>query len=367
VSALPPDQRDASLPAERPGEPPPEPAGPDPGASAGPVAPVGSPSWPPGPPGGGVFSLEGRPAGGLYFAAWILCLGGIALFVVGALAGVPEAAAVLVFIGFVVLAVGLACAAGYQILARVGRPAARYRGPSPLLLFAIVVCLTFIVVGPLYAAGLVRLTTVGGLVQLVVIAIGYLLTLWLFVVRSGALRWSDLAGPRAAGGRIGRALGDIARAAAIMVPANLALTLAGGIIALALDIRPESPIPMPEGSLDTFALVLAAVVVAPVGEEIFFRGFALTAWQRDLGARAALIRSSVFFAIVHLANVTASTAREGLLLALLAVVVYVPLGFLLGWLFQRRGLLASIAGHATSNATGLLLAAVASAAASAAS
>ena len=53
-------------------------------------------------------------------------------------------------------------------------------------------------------------------------------------------------------------------------------------------------------------MVLGAAVVAPIAEEIFFRGFALSAWQRDLGPRPALVRSALFFALVHIANVGAA-------------------------------------------------------------
>jgi membrane protease YdiL (CAAX protease family) len=100
---------------------------------------------------------------------------------------------------------------------------------------------------------------------------------------------------------------------------------------------------------------LTAVVVAPFGEELFFRGFSLTAWQLDLGPRAALIRSSVFFAAAHLINLTARSAGEGLTLALVTFFVYLPLGVLLGWLFQRRGIIVAIAGHAAANGTVVLL------------
>lgn len=331
-----------------------------PDARGGPIALEPIEEGPPAARPRGIFGIEGRPAPGLYVVAWLLSAAAAALLLVGFLTDLPAAKALLLFGGLVALAAGLGCAAGYQLLARGHRPVGAYRGPSPLILFGIVATLTLIVVGPLFALGLVGLTTVGALVQLLVIAVGYVLVVWLFVVRSGALSWRDMRRPPGVAElRIGHVVEDVASAVALMAPANLALSIAGGLVALALDVRPTSPLPNPQGTIDTVALVLAAVIVAPIGEEIFFRGFALTAWRRDLGARSALIRSSVFFALVHLANLTASTAREGLLLAVVAVLVYVPLGFLLGWLFQRRGLLASISGHAASNATALLLVAAA--------
>ena len=48
---------------------------------------------PDGPPGGGIFSLEGRRAPGLYLIAWILTVGGLAVtFVLGPMASDPTGA-----------------------------------------------------------------------------------------------------------------------------------------------------------------------------------------------------------------------------------------------------------------------------------
>jgi membrane protease YdiL (CAAX protease family) len=109
-------------------------------------------------------------------------------------------------------------------------------------------------------------------------------------------------------------------------------------------------------STETLVVALAAAIVAPIGEETFFRGFALTAWLRDLGPRAAIVRSAVLFAFVHIANITASSFGEGLAQATLQVTVILPLGLVLGWLFVWRGMAAAIGGHVTYN--GLLLALV---------
>ncbi|MDQ3871464.1 MAG: CPBP family intramembrane metalloprotease [Chloroflexota bacterium] len=190
-------------------------------------------------------------------------------------------------------------------------------------------------------------------------ALAYVATVTSFVRRTGALSWQEMGWPARHGWRPGRIIEDAAAAIALMAPAFIAVSVLGGLLASLLDVRLESPLPIPRTSAEAAALAVAAVVVAPIGEELFFRGFALTAWQRDLGVRAALVRSSIFFAAVHLANLSATTAREGLLLAFVAFVVYLPVAFLLGWLFQRRGIVASILGHSAANGTGLLLAALA--------
>jgi membrane protease YdiL (CAAX protease family) len=105
--------------------------------------------------------------------------------------------------------------------------------------------------------------------------------------------------------------------------------------------------------------VIGAGILVPIGEEVLFRGYALTAWLRDRGPRSALIRSTIFFAFAHVLGVTATTFDGGVRQALLTVVVITPVGAALGWLFMRRGLIASISAHATFNIISTLLVALA--------
>jgi membrane protease YdiL (CAAX protease family) len=97
------------------------------------------------------------------------------------------------------------------------------------------------------------------------------------------------------------------------------------------------------------------VLLVPIGEELFFRGFALTAWLRDLGERAAIVRSSLFFALFHIININAATFDEGARQALGVVLVILPVGAVLGVLFVKRGLLAAMAAHVTYNGLGYTL------------
>ncbi len=89
-------------------------------------------------------------------------------------------------------------------------------------------------------------------------------------------------------------------------------------------------------------LVLAAVVAAPIGEELFFRGH-LFRWSRQqCGAAYAYIASSVLFAMVHF-NPPGLPA-------------YIFLAVLMAWSYQRyRTLLVPIAAHATNNAIAIAL------------
>jgi hypothetical protein len=93
-------------------------------------------------------------------------------------------------------------------------------------------------------------------------------------------------------------------------------------------------------------LVLVVVVLAPVIEELFFRGLLLRSLERRVGRWGALIISSLVFGAVHLQA-----------LQFLALTV---IGLVLGWLTQHFGRLGpAIWAHVAFNgvATALLLAA----------
>jgi membrane protease YdiL (CAAX protease family) len=157
------------------------------------------------------------------------------------------------------------------------------------------------------------------------------------------------------GGRVREVLGAIGLAVAVMLPATFVMLILGSILGLLLGVEAPDVLPTPDSSLDALGIALVAARVIPAGEELFFRGSALTAWLRDLGPRSALIRSSVFFAIIHIANITTDSFTEGAAQALLQTAVILPVGFVLGWLFLRRGMSGAIAGHVTYNATLLFL------------
>ena len=89
--------------------------------------------------------------------------------------------------------------------------------------------------------------------------------------------------------------------------------------------------------------LMLAGVIAPLAEEMFFRGFVFMGLLRPLGFNGALIMSSLLFAVVHLQIMT--------------VLPIFALGCLLGWLYYRSGSLwPSILVHATYNSIALLAA-----------
>jgi membrane protease YdiL (CAAX protease family) len=344
-----------------------------PGSSAAPVEPAGiidvtvpaeaidvatpvepaPPSAPSGPPGSGIFTLEGRNAPGLYLVAWVLIVAGLALTLfIGPLATADAPRLILIGVGAILAALGFAAACGYQVLERRTRPRDRYRGPSPLLVFGAYFFVLAVIGLVLILAGAADPEDPLGFLAIGTIqAIGYAVVVWLVVVRTGALSWRGMGWPTWPGA--GSVLASIITAVVVMLPTTFALLIAGGILAQFLGVEAPDVLPTTEDSTGALAVAAAAAVIIPIGEELFFRGFALTAWLRDLGPRAALVRSSLFFALVHIANITSTTFGEGAAQAVLQTAIILPVGAVLGWLFLRRGMAAAIGGHVAYN--GLLL------------
>jgi membrane protease YdiL (CAAX protease family) len=315
-----------------------------------------------GPPGAGIFALEGRRAPGLYLVAWILTVAGLAVtFVLGPLASDPGWGTALIFLGAVAVTLGLAAGAGSQVLERATRDPERYRGPSPLLVFGAyffamslvgLVLLSVLDVDPERPFNFLAI----GVVQ----AAGYVLVVWLFAVRTDALAWPQMGWPTWRGSGARELAHSAGTAVLVMLPVTFTLLIVGGIVGLLLGTDAPQVLPLSETFLDGVFVVLAAAIIVPIGEEVFFRGFAQTAWTRDLGTRTALARSTVFFAFVHIANIDAPTFGQGLAQAILTLVVILPVGYVLGWLFARYGLVAAISGHISYNSLLLVLAFLAS-------
>ena len=309
-------------------------------------------------PGARIFTIEGRAAPGLYLVGWLGTVIGLGLLLVAALAGGGTEAGVLLVAGLVVLGAALVAAAGSQALERRARGAAAYAGPSPWLVFAASLPLTILaVLAVLLPAGgagspITPLTT---LVSVIATAVVYVVLVRLLVVGTGGLTWSDMGFAR----RGAAILEDLAWGATVALPVVLVtLVVAAALVAL-FGATPDSPLP-PSG--DTAGLVMnlvAAAIVAPIGEEVFFRGFATTAWSRTSGPRAAIVRGAVFFALVHVLTIGGTDFSEGWRRAAVAFASRLPVALALGWVFlSRRSIYASIGLHATFNGVVLILAEV---------
>lgn len=308
---------------------------------------------PAGPPGASIFNLD-RPAAGLYAAAWFFALVAVGLTVIGILTESAIARGFLILGAFAALGLCFGAAGGYQVVARSARPAGTYRGPSPLIAFGFALALSSLLAVVLDLLPVLAPTSAPGfLVAILVVFVGYVVTLTFLVVRTRALDWRALA--RLAPGP-GRRVVDFAVGAISGLLVVLPLALLGGLLASALDVSSSGRFPEVSTGLAGLLVAVGAVLVAPVGEELFFRGFALSAWWADLGAASALRRSAVFFAFIHVFNATGTTFRDAAGGALIQFVVIFPLALLLGVLYERRGLAASVGAHMAYNAGVLALA-----------
>jgi membrane protease YdiL (CAAX protease family) len=121
-------------------------------------------------------------------------------------------------------------------------------------------------------------------------------------------------------------------------------------------VVPQSPLP-PTGEAVGFAVSLVAgALVAPFGEEILFRAFATTAWVRAVGVRRGVVRAALLFAVAHVLTTSGTSAGDALGLAIVGFGTRIPIAFVLGWLFVRRGTVwASFGLHVAFNAVLLVI------------
>lgn len=306
-------------------------------------------------PGAGTFTIEGRSAPALFVLGWLATLLGLGILAIGLLSGGRGPAQLLALVGLGLTAIGLIAGAGSQGIERRARGAA-YQGPSPFLVFAASIpasLLAIVLLGvPISLLGLAVDGPVGRLASVAAQAVIYIGLVRLLVVDAGALRWIDMGVRRPDR----RAVAELARGAVWAAPVILATLPLAAILASLLPVVPKSPLP-PTGQVSGFLIqFVAGAVVAPIGEEILFRGFATTAWARTMGQRRGLVRAALFFALVHVLTISGSTAAEAASLALLGFVTRVPVALALGWLFLHgRSIYVSIGLHAAFNAILLVI------------
>jgi membrane protease YdiL (CAAX protease family) len=341
--------------------PDPTPLPPDPSDSDG-VGPPDEASAPAPPPriGTSTFTIEGRAAPGLFVLGWLATLAGLGAIVLAVMSGAPIVGPLLLVGGLIVLSIGLVAGAGGQAIERRARGVLPYTGPSPFLLFLAGIPITgvlLILAG--VVLGLFRIDVdgpIGRLASVLVQAVVYIGLIRLLVVDGGALSWKAMGiiRPRLP------ALGDMGLGALTALPVIVATIPVAAIITRFLPIAPESPLP-PAGDTPGFIVnLLAGAVVAPISEEIMFRGFATTAWMRGMGRWRGVVRGALFFAVVHVLTISGIDASQAVGVALAAFVGRIPVAFALGWLFQRTGTIwASLGLHATFNAILLIIAEVA--------
>ena len=328
----------------------------DPPAEAPPAPPI-DPSAPPRRPGTSTFTIEGRSAPGLFVLGWLASLVGLGAIVVAAMSGGGGAGPILLFVGLLILAVGLVAAAGSQAIERRARGTHAYTGPSPFLVFAAGIPITGLVGIAIGAAfSLVGIPVDGPfprLVAVVIQAVIYIGLIRLLVVDAGALSWSAMG--------ITRPTTESFRAFGIGVawalPVFAATLVVVAVVTIFIRAQADSPLP-PAGDLRGFVInLVAGVIVAPISEEIMFRAFATTAWMADMAVPRAVVRGAIFFAAVHIIGLTGVDAAQATAAAFVAFIARVPVALALGWLFARtRTIWAPLGLHATFNAILLVLA-----------
>jgi membrane protease YdiL (CAAX protease family) len=330
-------------------------SGPDPDASPDPSAsPAGG-----GRPGASYFTIEGRQAPALFVVGWLASIVGVSVIVIAAMADRGLASTVTLLGGVVLLSVGLVAAAGSQGIERRAQAVDGYAGPSPILVFVASIPITVLVLVvlalPLDALGVALDGPLGALLSVAVQALVYVGLIRLLVVDAGALDW------RAMG--IRRldlvALREMVGGAMWALPVIVLTIPVSAILLQIFPVTPESPLP-PTGTASGFALsLLAGVLVAPIGEEVLFRGFATTAWARRLGTRSGLMRAALLFAVAHILTISGGTAGDAFGLAVVGFATRLPIAIALGWLFLRRGTIWSSVGlHAAFNFVLLVVAEV---------
>ena len=175
----------------------------------------------------------------------------------------------------------------------------------------------------------------------------------LTVVGTDALTWADMRIRRIDR----RALDDLAIGASLAAPVIVVTVAVSALLVALFKVQPTSPLP-PTGTTTGLILqLLTGALIAPIAEEIFFRGFALTAWERSLGAGPAIIRSSLLFVLAHVISIEGTTLGEAIGLIAVGALSRLPVAWVLGLVFvRRRSIWASIGLHATFNGVLLVLA-----------
>jgi membrane protease YdiL (CAAX protease family) len=257
-----------------------------------------------------------------------------------------------------------------------------YAGPSPLITMGALVALVLVLQIPLELAlksANVDLQSAPATLAITLVYLaGYVSLVYLLAVRPKALSWRDIAFPKrlapstddwggsepllqgrpvqrlaAARSRFSGRLGDFLIPVVMAVPLMIASNIAGLGLLFVLglkttDINPEAATPL--DAVSRLMLLIAVAVVAPVGEEIFFRGFSANSWGRSMSRNSAILRASLFFAFVHVMNTPSSDIGLFWRVALFNFGARVPVAFALTWLYmRRRSIVASGTLHASYN------------------
>jgi len=309
----------------------------------------------------GLLQLAGREAPALYVIGLIATVVGASALVAGiAGAGVGLAMIALALIGIG----GIALSGASALQRRVDTPVAGWRGPGPLAIFwttipwALLAQVLLAAIFTAVGAATILSTPLGTLALAAASNVATMLIIGLVVVGSGAVRWRDLvlATPAASPStlpqpdRRGDLGGDLLWGVALALPILTAAGLFATLVMNSTGLSAPVVLPPAMSAVDLAANVLTAGIIAPIGEELLYRGVIAQAWARQSSARRAILFSAIVFAFAHTLTVGGTSVGDAASIAAVAFLVRIPLGIALGWLWiRRRSLIATIALHAAYN------------------
>ena len=319
----------------------------------------------------GLLQLAGREAPALYVIGLLATVVGASALV----AGIAGAGVALVILALLLIGVGgIALSGASALQRRVDTPAAGWRGPGPLAIFwttipwALLAQLLVAALLTALGAATALSTPLGTLALAAASNLATVLIVGLVVVGSGAVRWRDLilATPAASPktlpppDRRGGLARDLFWGVALALPILSAAGLFATLVMNGTGLSAPVVLPPTMNAVDLAANVLTAGLIAPIGEELLYRGVIAQAWARQSSARRAILFSAIVFAFAHTLTVGGTSVGDGASLAAVAFVVRLPLGIALGWLWiRRRSIVATIALHAAYNLAIVAIAAVA--------
>ncbi len=305
----------------------------------------------------GLLQLAGREAPALY----VIGLGATVLGASAFIAGAAGAGIGLALFALVLLGVGGIALSGASALQRsVDTPTAGWRGPGPLAIFWTAITwalLAQMLISALLSAlgAATALTTPLGVLVLVTASnLATVLVIGLVVVGSAAVRWRDLlvATPAASPStlpppdRRGGLAGDLLWGVALALPILSAAGIVTTFVMNGIESSAPSVLPPTLSAVDLVANALTIGLIAPIGEELLYRGVITQAWARQSSARRAIFFSAIVFSFAY----TLNPNLDSINVAAATFVVRLPLGIALGWLWiRRRSLLATIALHSAYN------------------
>jgi len=309
----------------------------------------------------GPLQLEGREAPALYVIGLLFTVVGLSALV----AGIAGAGVGLVILALLCTGIGGVALSGASALQRrVDTPTKGWRGPGPLAIFWTTIpwaLLAQLLVAALLTAGGVAASLsapIGTLALAAASNVATILIIGLVVVGSGAVRWRDLivATPSASPttlptpDRRGGLVGDLLWGVALALPILSAAGLFAALVMNGTGVGAPAVLPPTVNAADLAANALTAGVIAPIGEELLYRGVIAQAWARQSSARRAILFSAIVFAFAHTLTIGGTSVSNAVEVAVVAFLVRLPLGVALGWLWiRRRSLVATVALHAVYN------------------